>query len=41
MSETLKLKPGHIQGETGVWEMVIGPCIPQGEDCGGALCTQP
>ena len=24
MSETLKLKPGHIQGETGVWEMVIG-----------------
>ncbi|MDC1296328.1 Asp-tRNA(Asn)/Glu-tRNA(Gln) amidotransferase subunit GatB [Pseudomonadota bacterium] len=24
MSENLKLKPGHIQGETGVWEMVIG-----------------
>ena len=24
MSETLKLKPGQIQGETGVWEMVIG-----------------
>ena len=24
MSETIKLKPGHIQGETGVWEMVIG-----------------
>ena len=24
MSETSKLKPGHIQGETGVWEMVIG-----------------
>jgi aspartyl-tRNA(Asn)/glutamyl-tRNA(Gln) amidotransferase subunit B len=24
MSETLKLKPGHIQGETAVWEMVIG-----------------
>ena len=24
MSETLKLKPGHIHGETGVWEMVIG-----------------
>jgi len=24
MSENLKLKPGHIQGETGIWEMVIG-----------------
>ena len=24
MNETLKLKPGHIQGETGIWEMVIG-----------------
>ena len=24
MSETLKLRPGHIQGETAVWEMVIG-----------------
>ena len=24
MNENLKLKPGHIQGETGIWEMVIG-----------------
>ena len=24
MNETLKLNPGHIQGETGIWEMVIG-----------------
>ena len=24
MSENLKLRPGHIQGETAVWEMVIG-----------------
>ena len=24
MSETGILKPGHINGETGTWEMVIG-----------------
>ena len=24
MNDTLTLKPGHIQGETGIWEMVIG-----------------
>ena len=24
MNDTSTLKPGHIQGETGIWEMVIG-----------------
>ena len=24
MNDTSTLKPGHIKGETGIWEMVIG-----------------
>ena len=24
MNETINLKPGQIEGETGIWEMVIG-----------------
>ncbi len=24
MNDNSTLKPGHIQGETGIWEMVIG-----------------
>ena len=40
MSEALKLKPGHIQGETGVWEMVIGLEIHVQLDCDSKMFSK-